>query len=432
MGAFKIRALAFEREASFGVGATPNLFIPAGGIEFTPTTNPLDFVSIKSGLWQDKIIQQGLSGGTLSFSVPLFGLLDIGATYDDSSHPWVNYCAELVAHCMGDSETPSMLIRSPTAASTSDTETGAFTAGELEDAPNLIAVKPTAATKFQVRNMRSIASGATDIGTIAGPFLTATGAVVRHDNYGGSAPGDDLYKSSTCYLDGNSAYASSYAFNLFGDDSQDCYVLTGCCGTVSISATVGGLVMASFSFACSAWSRVDHGDASANFIGSNRNEAAIDAQSYSYFRAVSGLVSWHGYNSSGVYQASGLIDPISISLDLGITPARRVSPGADNGTANYYRSTVAPVITMTTYFSDALHDMFDSPYDSTHLYIQFGSEPGRVMCIYAPNAIMMEYPARVDVGGLTGHQISFKCGVDKLSEGSDNNQAGADLKIGWL
>ena len=434
---YRIKGLAVSTESTFGVASTGSYarVNMAGDIQFEAKSDAQERPVLKSGIWKDAQFVTTKAGSTLSFSVPLHSFLPVGSTY---SAPANHQLADLLKHCMGTSSLGPAVVE--TNGNGSTYTTGTIDGGVFSDfsAPGLYAMS-MANSITQARNVTSSVATAGPLynATIAGSWLTTSGAATS------PLIGDTIYGANNICTSTSAEFPSSFTFEVWGDTFSDvtptdAYILTGCCGTFSVNSTVGAVPMVSFSFSVSNWTET---------YVSNLQAAAIAIAHVTNVYS-DPLISTYGQVSAHYYLGATGGNPVSSShlsavsweLTLGNEMMGAPSINCSNGVSRWVKTGMSTTGSITVYFTNNLYGMFNPAsdnFDSIHIYIQTGNEPGKMCGIYIPNAIVTEQLKIVDIGGISGHQINFRTGYSKLTEAGNSsatisNQADSDLRIGFF
>lgn len=420
MGSSAIRGLAVATETSFGVDPASgytrvNL---ANDISFSATVGGFEFQTLKDEFWTDKLIHGSKSASTLTFSIQGHG--------EGGSVPAPNQLTNILAHCMGGQFYQSVSGASGSSPGATQRTRILSSAYMSDDAiPALMLYSYGSSSPRQVRYVRSrTETGGNYYGNIIGHWLTSSDVATEANQ------AQATFKLNNVYLDqDNFRFSDSLAFEVFGDDDEDCYRLLGCCGTFSMSVDAGGVPVFNFTFQVADWDRIDKSaanyDFDSNLIYENPYSGPIIANN--------GEFAWFRYTDETTIGSYGRFHVANFSLDLGTSITRLLATGADNGTANWIKTDVRPSGSFTVYFDDDIHDFISESNANYQLpvYLRVGDATGRIMCIYIQNMILTEQPQRVDIGGITGHQVSFRCGIDKIAQSGSSGVAGSDIIIGF-
>lgn len=418
-----IKGLAYATESTFGVDpAASYIRVPfATDIEWSPNQEVVSNPLLLDGIRNTAIIQGSEANSTLSFRVPLY-TLGAGSTTAE-----VTDIMTLIGSCIGTVSSVNNNTRAYNAAASGPLKTPEF-AGAVSESPVLMSLNTsdltTPAYQQRVIHNETAGGGGGKIYDMLGQMLDDDGNAITLGDDGNFGLYRNVWKKNTAKFD------NSLSFELFGDDDDDAWILTGCNGTVSIEAPANDIAWATFSWRVATFTRTTK--SSLTYLTATSGVIPVlEPPNGLPHPATYGHCSIHTYNSSGSHVASTKVDAIGFSLDFGIDVTRVSSTNSSQGISRWIRTAHECSGTLTTYYDTDIMDLFTSPAYQTYLYYQIGRQYRHGITLYVANVIAQQYPGRDDSGGHLVHNLSFKAGRNKIAQTGNGDQNDADVIIGF-
>jgi len=238
--------------------------------------------------------------------------------------------------------------------------------------------------------------------------------------------GAKLYGSITCFQKTAQPYydgaTKGWSLKYFGNNAADLVIATGAQpSAMAFEFADSELCAVTITWSVSSFS--EEGSGGGAVVGA-----------YSYPAAEPFIGAWVTFSdaSSPSYANSYRIQ--GLSVDLGIESIAVIDPSQESGVAGFQIVRRNPTVTFSVYRDvDEEVDDFVSQTGKTFA-MQIGSEPGRMIALLVPNALITSYPTAQNLDGMVGATVTVEAGNYTGDTGSaaDTNPIDTNFRIAFL